>query len=204
MKVFIYSRISTVKQSYVRQTEELSDYAKSQNYEVVGVYEEVISGFKKNVDRPELSRMITDLKENGIKKVLVWEISRLGRTVDQVSSTITRFNEMGISLFIKMNNIETLINGKVNPMTTFMINILLSVSEMEKNIIMERMNSGRKAYVKNGGRLGRPDNTKMKKEEVLSKHSDIVKFLKGGQSIRNTAKLTSKGISTVQRVKGLL
>ena len=51
MKIFIYSRTSTAKQSYVRQTEELSEYAKSQNYEVVGIYEEVISGYKKNEDR---------------------------------------------------------------------------------------------------------------------------------------------------------
>lgn len=203
-RVAIYSRTSTFKQSFTRQTEELSKYAVESNYEIAGIYEEVVSGYRKNSERAVLTKMLSELKENRIDKVLVWEISRLGRTVSEVTQTIEFFNELKVSLFIKMNSLETLIDGKLNPMTSFMINILSSVGEMEKSIVVERMQSGRKSYIKNGGIIGRPRNSKLSTKGYLEKHKDIVKFLKQGQSIRNVAKLTDKGISTVQRVKSII
>jgi len=55
-----------------------------------------------------------------------------------------------------------------------------------------------------GRKLGRPQGSTASEKEFLSKHSDIVRRLKEGHSVRNTAKITGKGGSTVQRVKALL
>jgi len=74
MKVVIYARVSTSSQDYKRQTEELVDYAKKMNYDVAGIFEEKVSGAKKNEEREELIKMIDFIKENKIDKVLCWEL----------------------------------------------------------------------------------------------------------------------------------
>ena len=51
--------------------------------------------------------------------------------------------------------------------------------------------------VKLGRKVGSVKTTEQKREE----HKDIISYLKRGYSVRNTAKLTNKGISTVQRIK---
>ena len=52
-----------------------------------------------------------------------------------------------------------------------------------------------------GLKLGRPNGCTMDEADLLKKHADIVRLLKSGQSVRNSAKITGKGASTVQRVK---
>jgi transposase-like protein len=50
-------------------------------------------------------------------------------------------------------------------------------------------------------RLGRPEGTTLDRDTFLKKHRDIVRLLKDGQSVRNAAKISGKGNSTVQRVR---
>ena len=68
MKVVIQARVSTNSQDYKRQIEELLDYSKMMNYEVVAIFEEKISGGKTNEERPELMKMINFVKYNKIDK----------------------------------------------------------------------------------------------------------------------------------------
>ena len=152
MKVVIYSRVSTNSQDFKRQTEELMEFSKKNNYEVVDVFEEKISGGKTNEERPQLMEMINFVKTNKIDKVLCWELSRIGRNTIEVLKTIQLLNENCISLYIKNHNIETL-NDKceINPMSQFLIQILTSVSEMEKTQIRQRIKSGYESFRKNGG-----------------------------------------------------
>ena len=60
IKTVIYSRVSSESERQVteRQTKELQQYAKRMNYEVVEVFEEKVSGFKKNDQRPVFSKML--------------------------------------------------------------------------------------------------------------------------------------------------
>ena len=53
-------------------------------------------------------------------------------------------------------------------------------------------------------KLGRPSGSKLSKAAFLTKHKDVRKRLREGHSIRNAAKITGKGISTIQRVKACL
>lgn len=205
MKVVIYSRVSTNSQDYKRQTEELLEFSKNMNYEVVSIFEEKISGGKKNEERPELMKMINFIKKNKIDKVLCWELSRLGRNTIEVLKTIQLLNENCISLYIKNHNIETL-NDKceINPMSQFLIQILTSVSEMEKTQIRQRIKSGYESYRKNGGKVGRKEGFKKDTETLLAEHKDVVKLLKQGYSIRKTMKLTDKSSGTIQKIKKLI
>lgn len=205
MKVVLYSRVSTNSQDYKRQTEELLEFSKNMNYEVVSIFEEKISGGKKNEERPELMKMINFIKKNKIDKVLCWELSRLGRNTIEVLKTIQLLNENCISLYIKNHNIETL-NDKceINPMSQFLIQILTSVSEMEKTQIRQRIKSGYESYRKNGGKVGRKEGFKKDTETLLTEHKDVVKLLKQGYSVRKTMKLTDKSSGTIQKIKKLI
>lgn len=205
MKVVIYARVSTNNQDYKRQTEELIEFSQKNNYDVVNIFEEKISGGKTNEERPQLMKMINFIKSNKIDKVLCWELSRIGRNTIEVLKTIQLLNENCISLYIKNHNIETL-NDKceVNPMSQFLIQILTSVSEMEKTQIRQRIKSGYDSFRKNGGKVGRKDGFKKDNEALLSEHKDIVKLLKQGMSVRKTMKLTDKSSGTVQKIKKLI
>jgi DNA invertase Pin-like site-specific DNA recombinase len=205
MKAVIYSRVSTSTQDTKRQSDELMDYASKMKMEVVKVFEEKISGAIRNDERPVLMEMIQFIKKNKIEKVLCWELSRIGRNSLEVLKTIQLLNENQISLFIKNFNIETLNEKKeVNPLSQFMVQILTSVSEMERTQIRQRIKSGYDSFRNQGGKVGRKKGYTKDKETLLQEHKDIVKFLRQGQSVRNIMKLTGKSSGTVQKVKGLV
>lgn len=204
MKVVIYSRVSTNSQDYKRQTEELIEFSKNMKYHVSNIFEEKVSGGKTNEERPELMKMVNFVKTNKIDKVLCWELSRLGRNTIEVLKTIQLLNDNCISLYIKNHNIETL-NEKceINPMSQFLIQILTSVSEMEKTQIRQRIKSGYDSYRKNGGKVGRKDGFKKDSETILAENKEVVKLLRQGYSIRKIMKLTDRSSGTIQKIKKL-
>jgi DNA invertase Pin-like site-specific DNA recombinase len=205
MKVVILSRVSTQNQDNQRQINELTDYSKNRNWDVVKVFEEKISGITKNEERPILMDMITFIQKNNIDKVLCWELSRIGRKIVEVLETIELLNQKKISLFIKNYNLETLDDNKeVLPLSQFLVQVLSSVNMMERLQIRQRIKSGYDNYRKSGGTVGRKKGFKKSNDDLLKQHSDIIKYLKQGQSVRNTMKLTDKSSGTIQKVKRLL
>ena len=108
MKVVIFARVSTAIQEYDRQVNELSALAIANGWSVAGVFAEKISGAKRNTERLEFMRMVEFVEANQIDKVLVSELSRLGRDTLQVLGVIELLNNKGISLYIQNYGIETL------------------------------------------------------------------------------------------------
>lgn len=205
MKVVIYSRVSTSIQDYSRQTIELKDFASTMGWIVLNVFEEKISGGKKNDERPALIEMIDFIKANEVNKVLCWELSRIGRNTIEVLKTIEILNENKISLFIRNHNIETLdVEGKINPITSFMIQILTSIGEMERSTIRQRVKSGYDQFLKSGGKVGRKEGFRKDENLILQENKDVIKLLKKGYSVRKVMKLTDRSSGLVQKVKRLL
>lgn len=204
MKVVILSRVSTHSQDNQRQINELTEFSKNRNWELIKVFQEKISGNTKNEERPVLMEMISFIQKNNIDKVLCWELSRLGRNIVQVLQTIEILNTNRISLFIKNYNLETLDDDKeVLPLSQFMIQVLSSVNQMERVQIRQRIKSGYDNYRKTGGKVGRRKGFKKSDDNHLEEHKDVIKYLRQGQSIRNTMKLTGKSSGTVQKIKKL-
>jgi hypothetical protein len=85
-----------------------------------------------------------------------------------------------------------------------MLSIASTFASMELSLIQERLNSGRAKYIRDGGTLGRKVGSTKDEAKLLNEHADIVKFIRQGQSVRNTMKLTGKSSGTVQKVKKLL
>lgn len=203
-KAVIYSRVSSEgnRQDNERQTNELIEYASKVGYELVGVYEEKVSGFKKNEDRPIFSKMLDEIEKGEIDKVLVWELSRIGRSVIQSLQNIQLLTDKKVSIYIKNFNLETLNDDKTpNSLSMFMVQILFSVANMESQLTKSRMSSGYRNHIKNGGKVGRKLGSIETEEETIQKHSDVLKLLKKKLSIRQIAGLTNKSTNTILKVK---
>lgn len=101
--VVIYARVSSIgdRQSTDRQVKDLTDYAVYQKMEVRKVFEEHISGAKKNDERPVLCEAIKYCKENRIDVLLVSELSRLGRNAFEVLASVKDLLDSGIHLYIQ-------------------------------------------------------------------------------------------------------
>ena len=201
MDVVIFGRVSTLIQDYDRQVNELTAICTQKGWSVRSVFTEKISGAKKNAERKELSRMIEYIKAQHIDKVLVTELSRLGRDTLQVLQVIETLNDMKVSLFIQNYNIETLNeDGKVNAMSQFLITILAEIARMERKTIRERMNSGYKNYRENGGVVGRKQGYTKSDDKMKQQYSQEIKLLRKGLSLREVSKLTGHSVNTIRKV----
>lgn len=204
IKVVIFARVSTNVQDYERQVNELTALANRNGWSVEAVFAEKVSGAKKNVERKELSKMVESIKSNSIDKVLVTELSRLGRDTLQVLEVIEMFNREGISLYIQNYNIETLTaQGEVNTMSQFLITILAEVARMERKTIRERVESGYKNYRANGGKVGRKEGYKKSVEAMKEQYAEEIRLLKKGISLRNICKITGTSVNTIRKCKSL-
>ena len=202
MKTIIFARVSTNIQEYDRQVNELTALAKSKGWSVEAVFAEKISGAKANAERTELLNMVAYVEANAIDKVLVTELSRLGRDTLQVLEVIEMLNSKGISLYIQNYNIETLTaEGKVNPMSQFLITILAEVARMERKTIRERVASGYANYRNNGGKVGRKQGYRKSSEAMREEYSEVFKLLKKGISLRNISKITNVSVNTIRKCK---
>jgi DNA invertase Pin-like site-specific DNA recombinase len=200
--VVILVRVSTVKQETDRQISELRAYAKAKGYDIVEVCKETISGNANGDERHGLRRAEALAVAGKVKKVLVHEISRLARRNSVAHHFVETLEECGVSLYWHAQGIETLLpNGKRNPASGIMLALLAEMARSEGELLRERINSGLREARRKGVTLGRPKGTTDSRDHFLRKHKDIVRLLKADHSIRNTAKITRKGISTVQRVK---
>ena len=204
-KVVLYCRVSTQVQDYERQVSDLTQFAKKHQWEIAETFTEKISGAKKNNERKELASLLSYASVHYINRVLVTELSRLGRDTLQVLAAIDMLNKAKVSLYIMNYNIETLTpDGKVNPMTQFMITLLAEVARMERRTIKERMASGYNNFRANGGKVGRKTGYRKSDEDFRTKYKDVFRLLGKGVSLRDISKATGVSVNTVKRCKNLL
>lgn len=206
-RICIYGRVSSSNgsQDYQRQINDLTIFCTQNNYEVVKIFAEQVSGVKKNTERPALMELIEFAKTNDIDKVLVTELSRLGRDTLQVLQAIELLNQTAISVFIQNYNIETLLpDGNINPMSQFLITILAEVARMERKTIRERVESGYKNHLANGGSVGRKIGYRKCDEAMRTQYVEDIKLLKKGYSLRNIQKITGTSVNTLRKVKELM
>lgn len=200
--VVIFGRVSTAAQDYQRQVSELTTLAQKRNWNVVRVFTEKVSGAKANKERCGLTNMLEYIDQNNVSKVLVTELSRLGRDTLQVLQTVQTLNYKGVSLFIQNYGLETLTNdGNVNAMAQFMITLLAEVARMERGTIRERMASGYKQHIKNGGSVGRKRGYRKSDDAMKTQYREVIKLLNNGYSLVNIHKLTGVSINTIKKCR---
>ena len=183
--------------------EDLKQYAATNDLKVVKTFEEHISGGKANKERPLLQEALAFSLDNHIDIILISELSRLGRRCDEILETIKFLKDHHINCYFLKEQLSIFSpDGKENPYLTIMCAVLGTAAELERETIYYRLKSGRDKYVRDGGKLGKPKGAgKKTKDKLATEYKSVLKNLKAGQSVRNTAKITGVSPSTVQRVK---
>ena len=210
IRAAIYARVSSTgdRQSTERQVIDLTDYANKNSMTICQTFEEHISGAKKNHERPVLQECLTFCVEEKVDVLLLSELSRLGRNVDEVLANIRFAKENRLNIYFQKEGISIYgADGKENPYLTIMIAVLGTCAQIERESIHYRLQSGRKVYVdknlaetgKSG--LGRKEGYRKPVETKKEEYKEVLKLLKAGYPIRKVAKLTEVSESTVKRLK---
>ena len=137
----------------------------------------------------------------------VHSIDRLGRNTIDILNTIQSLTDIGINVVSEKEGLSTLINGKVNPTSKLIINILATLSEFELNRIKERQSEGiakakaRGVYKTNGG--NKPIETN---EQFLNKdkNNKCYKFIKQGESLRRASALAGVSLGTASKINKMI
>ena len=110
-----------------------------------------------------------------------------------------------INLYIQKEQLILLDDeGHPSLFAPIMIATLSTCSQLERDNISYRLQSGRKRYIEKGGKLGRKVGSLKTAEQMKTEYREVISLLRKGYSIRDVAKLSGRGVSTVQRVKRLL
>ena len=142
----------------------------------------------------------------GLKELHVHSIDRLGRNTLDILQTIQTLTAKGVNVISEKEGLQTLIEGKENPIAKLMIGILGTLAEFELSRIKERQAEGIAKAKAKGTYSGRPIGTTEANEKFLSKYPQVVKALKNGNSVNSIADSKKYNVSrmTVIKVKKIL
>ena len=206
----IYARVSSTgdRQSTERQVIDLTDYAHKNGMTICNTFEEHISGAKRNTERAVLSECIEYAISNSIDVVLFSELSRCGRAVWEVLDTIRTLKDNGINAYFQKEGLSLFSeDGTENIYLSVMLSVLCVCSQIERENIHYRLQSGRKVFIdkniaatgKSG--LGRKVGYRKPAAKKMEEYKEVLKLLRAGYPIRKVAKLTDTSESTVKRLK---
>ena len=203
----IYARVSSSgslesRQNTDRQVADLVDYATKCGWSIERVFEEHISGAKRNGERAVLTECINYAISNRIDVVLFSELSRCGRAVWEVLDTIRTLKDNGVNAYFQKEGLSLFgADGRENPYLAVMVSVLGVCAQLERENITYRLNSGRAKYIADGGKLGRKVGSIKSRERKQEEYGKVIRSLRAGKSIRDTAAICGVSVSTVQRVK---
>lgn len=203
--VCLFMRVSTNKQDYERQLYELTEYCKLQNYEVRKVIASTVSGKKIKGERADLDLLFSTASTRQFKKVIVLEISRLGRTAKDVRNTISFLHDHKIPVVFKqLAGLESLdANGNETFVTNVIISIYSELAQEEHKRMRANIISGLNNAKAKGKILGRPEGAKSEKE-LIKKYSKLVIDLKSGLSLNKCCKVHRVSKNTVIKIKKII
>jgi DNA invertase Pin-like site-specific DNA recombinase len=191
-KTAIYMRVSTSLQTTDNQLVALQDYATRMNYEITSIYkDEGISGIKNKSQRPALNEMMKDVVKGKFSQILIYDISRLGRSLKDLVNILNDFNQSKVRLIFIQNGIDT-----SNSTGQMMFQLLGVFAEWERQTIVDRVNAGLVRARQAGKKLGRPSTIN---DSVIS----AVKLLRNQNlGIRKISTQLRIGVGTVMKIIG--
>jgi len=161
MKIAIYTRVSTDKQTDDSQLNELREYCQRRNWTNVTEYRDVISGTK--FSRQGLDRLMRDVRRNRLDVIVCFKLDRLGRSLPHLAQIVSELTAHRVALVCPSQGIDT---SGLNPASQLQLNILMAIAEFERSIIQERVCAGLRAAKPNGVRLGRPSTLRQHQQQV--------------------------------------
>lgn len=151
-KVVIYGRVSTNDQTTENQLIKLKEIVSLNGWELVGEYvDEGISGSKGRDKRPQFDKLCKDMVRRKFNRVLVWDVSRLGRSLQHLVEFLNDVQSVGCNLYIHQSGLDT-----STPSGRMMFQMVGVFSEFERSMISERVKLGLNRVKVKGKELGRP------------------------------------------------
>jgi putative DNA-invertase from lambdoid prophage Rac len=188
MKVALYLRISTERQTTASQALELREYCSRRNWTNVVEYADTSSGAK--FSRKGLDTLMRDVRRGRVEAIVAYKLDRLGRSLPHLVQLLSEMTAHRVALVIPQQGIDT---STSNPASQLQLNILAAVADFEREIIRERVNAGLKAARARGKRLGRP--------ATLGQHLPRVEeLLQAGMSISAVARELALPYSSVHKL----
>ena len=166
VRVALYARVSTEEQSTDQQVKELREFAKNKNYEVVGEYVDIISGYKST--RPSLDKLMKDSFLRKFDAVLVWKLDRLGRSMQHLVSVVNQWRQYNVDFISITQQFDT-----TSPNGKLLFHLFSAIAEFERDLIRERTIMGMKG-AKNIGKRGK-DKKPRKRGGYFLRHSPHLK-----------------------------
>lgn len=188
-----YVRVSTKDQNLERQL--LKQHPDEE------LFIDVCSGSVPFTEREQGSELIVAVEAGKVGYVTVKAIDRLGRNLLNILETLDFLTVVGVNLKVDNLGIESLIEGKPNQAFKLIISVLANIAEMERETMLERQREGIEIAKAKGVYKGRERGSKDGKDVILSRYPNVIKRLRQGHSVRNTAKLCDVSTGTVQKVK---
>ena len=189
----LYARISTANngQSPEMQLRELREYCERRGWtQRVGWFKDHASGAKRK--RGALGTMMDEVREGTVDVVLTWKIDRLARSLNHLAQIIAELQTHNVALVCPSQGIDT---TDSNPSAEFQINILAAVAQFERELIIERVNSGIAAAKQRGVKLGRPNKTSAYVQAI----SDLLKLGRKSSQIARELKLPYSTVTEIVR-----
>jgi hypothetical protein len=190
-----YNRLSSLSQTGNRLSDDKTQYDLVLLDRVSGSV-----GFKERPKGMELTKLV---EQGKVEELWVEEFSRLGRNTGDVIKTLEWLEENNVNVIVRNIGLQSRPNGQKNPIWKMISSVMSSLYEMELENIKERTMVGRKVYVQNGGRLGRPEGTSESEKEFLEKpqSKEIIKNLKKGHTIKDICKILDCSNKTIIKTK---
>ena len=192
-----YNRTSTIQQMGKRFDLDKNEYD-------LTLFDKGVSGKIPFSERTEGSKLTQLVNDGKVSEVVVEELSRLGRNTIDTLTTLKSFEDNGVNVVVKsMGNLQSMVNGKKNPIWNLITSVMSSLYELERENILERTEMGRKMYVMNGGKLGRKVGTTENRSDFLKKEKTqkIVSLLEKGKSVRDISGRLGVSTETVVKVR---
>ncbi len=145
MRQLGYTRVSTSSQDAQLQLDALI----AAGVQKRDVFADVTSGSKTAAERPGMKKLLSYAEPGDT--VVVWRVDRLGRSLIDVLNTVTLLRERDVA-------VRSVSDG-IDPATStgrLMLNMLATLAEYERELIVERVTAGITAARQNGTRFGRP------------------------------------------------
>jgi len=193
-KIGVYIRCSTEKQEIVIQKEQIYtyiDFLKKQNknieYIIKEYIDEGISG--SNLERQSFKRMINDIENNKIDIVMITKLDRLSRSLQDLLNVVKKFKEYSCDFIVIKDNIDT-----SNPQGRLLFHIIGSFAEFEREIIKDRLTTGRKKAEEKGTKSGKPCHRPKLSIDI----DGIVKKFEDGMSMNQISKSYNVSITVIR------
>ena len=204
-KVILYIRKSTLIQEYEHQENLLIDVCNKNDWEIIDIIRETISGTKKNEDREGIKQLKNLVLQKKPQIVVCWEISRISRTSLGFHQLLSFLTENKVSLYIQNLNLHTLDeSGKENHITGLILSLMAEISKMETITLKTRVKVALQNLKDKGIVLGRPKNSGDSREKTINKYPEVIKYLEKGLSIREVSRLADVSINTTLKVSRLI